>query len=248
MSEQAVFPVPPAPFTGEARTVDPGAVFDWLRQGWAIFMAHPAIWLGCALLMLVSLLAISIVPLFGQLAVNMLLPMYAAGLLHICRRQSDGADPEIADLFAGFRHNAGSLVTVGLIYTAGIFGVAAFGVLLVSGGVLGGVITGRVGGIGIALGGVMLAGILVLILSLPIIMATWFAPALIYFHDMKPVPAMKASLAAGARNWLAMSVFGIFLMVAIFFALLPLAIGMLLVLPVFSGASYASYRDIFIEA
>ncbi len=242
------FPVAPAPFTGECREVDPGAVFDWLRHGWASFMDHPAIWLGSAVLMVVMLLSISIVPLFGQLAVNMLLPMFAAGLLQICRHQAEENEPQIGDLFAGFRHNAGSLVTVGLIYTAGVFGVAALGVLLVSGGVLGGVVTGRVGGVGIALGGVMLAGLLVLILSLPVIMATWFAPALVYFHDMKPVPAMKASFAAGMKNWLAMSVFGVLLMVAMFFALLPLAIGMLLLLPVFSGAAYASYKDIFVGA
>ena len=248
MTDTTPFPIAPAPFSGESRNVDPGAVFDWLRQGWAIFMAHPAIWLGSAVLMVVMLLAISIVPLFGQLAVNMLLPMFAAGLLQICRTQSEERDPQIGDLFAGFRHNAGALVTVGLLYTAGIFGAAVIGFLLVSGGVLGGVVTGRVAGFGIALGGMMLAGLLVLLISLPIIMATWFAPALVYFHDMKPIPAMKASFAAGMKNWLAMAVFGTLLMVAMFFALLPLAIGMLLLLPVFSGAAYASYKDIFVGA
>lgn len=246
MNEAVSFPLAPAPFTGECREVDPGACFDWLRQGWNMFMAHPAIWLGCAVLMLVSLLAVSIVPLFGQLAVNMLLPMYAAGLLQICRHQSEEDEPQIADLFAGFRHNAGQLVTVGLVYTAGVFGLAFFAFLLVSGGVLGGVITGRVGGLGIAFGSVVLAGGLVFLLSVPIIMATWFAPALVYFHDMKAIPAMKASFAAGLKNWMATLVFGILLMVAMFFAMLPLAIGMLLVLPVFSGAAYASYKDIFV--
>lgn len=248
MTDNPTFPLAPAPFTGECREVDPGACFDWLRQGWTMFMEHPAIWLGCAVLMLVSLLAISIVPIFGQLAVNMLLPMYAAGLLQICRHQSDGQDPQIGDLFAGFRHNAGALVTVGLIYTAGVFGLAFLAFLLISGGVLGGAVTGRVGGFGIALGGVMLAGLLVFVLSVPVVMATWFAPALVYFHDMKAVPAMKASFAAGVRNWVAMTVFGVLMMVAMFFAMLPLTIGMLLVLPVFSGAAYASYKDIFVGA
>lgn len=56
---------------------------------------------------------------------------------------------------------------------------------------------------------------------------------------------MKASFAAGAKNWLAMCIFGIFLLVALFFAMLPVAMGLLLFLPVFSGAVYASYRDIF---
>jgi len=62
---------------------------------------------------------------------------------------------------------------------------------------------------------------------------------------MKPLDAMKASFAAGAKNWLAMCIFSIFLLVALFFAMLPVAMGLLLFLPVFSGAVYASYRDIF---
>ena len=94
----------------------------------------------------------------------------------------------------------------------------------------------------------MLAGIVVLVLSIPVIMATWFAPALVFFHDMKPAAALRASFDAGAKNWLAMTIFGIFLMVALFFALLPFLMGLLLLVPVFSGAVYASYRDIFVEA
>jgi uncharacterized membrane protein len=95
-------------------------------------------------------------------------------------------------------------------------------------------------------GVVMLAGLLVMVLSIPVIMATWFAPALVYFHQMKPVDAMKASFAAGQKNWLPMSIFGIILMVAGFFAMLPLMLGFLLLLPIFCGAVYASYRDIFV--
>lgn len=91
----------------------------------------------------------------------------------------------------------------------------------------------------------MLAGLLVMLLSVPVIMATWFAPLLVFFHDMTPLAAMKASFSAGARNWLTMVVFGVFLVVALFFAMLPLGLGLLLLLPVFSGAVYASYRDIF---
>ena len=118
--------------------------------------------------------------------------------------------------------------------------------MLVSGGVLGGVVTGKVAGFGIALGGVMLAGLLVMVLSVPIIMATWFAPALVFFHDMQPLDAMKASFAAGAKNFLPMAIFGIFLVVALFFAMLPVGMGLLLLLPVASGAVFASYRDIFV--
>ncbi|MBL8404441.1 MAG: hypothetical protein JNL16_07855 [Dechloromonas sp.] len=245
MNETPAFPMAPAPFTGDSREVDPGACFDWLRQGWAMFLVNPGIWIGTTVLLLVILMAISIVPLFGQIAAHLLVPLFGAGMFRICRRIADNNEPEIADLFAGFRHGAGDLVMVGVFFAAGIFGIAFIAFLLVSGGVLGGVVTGKVAGFGIALGGVMLAGLLVLVLSIPVIMATWYAPVLVLFHDMKPLDAMKASFTAGARNWLPMCIFGVFLVVALFFAMLPVGMGLLLLLPVFSGAVYASYRDIF---
>ena len=135
---------------------------------------------------------------------------------------------------------------VGLFFALAVFSIAFLAFLLVSGGILGGTVTGRVAGFGIAFGGVMLAGLLVLMLSIPVIMATWYAPFLVFLHDMAPLDAMKASFVAGYKNWLAMVIFGIFLVVALFFAMLPLGLGMVLLLPVFSGAVYASYRDIFV--
>ena len=248
MSETPLFPMTPAPFDGDSREVDPGACFDWLAQGWATFLAHPGIWLGCSVLVLVMLMAISIVPLFGQVAAHLLVPLFGAGMLQICKTIADDGEPQIAELFAGFRQRAGQLVMVGVFLAIGMFGIAFLAFLLISGGVLGGAISGRVGGFGIAFGGVMLAGLLVLVLSVPVVMATWFAPALVYFHGMQPLAAMKASFAAGAKNWLVMIIFGIFLVVAGFFAMLPLGLGLLLLLPVFSAAVYASYRDIFTEA
>jgi uncharacterized membrane protein len=246
MNETMEFPLAPAPFTGEAREVDPGACFDWLRQGWEMFLANPGVWIGSTVLLLVMLMSISIVPFFGQVAAHLLVPLFGAGMVQICRRLSDEKQPEISDLFAGFRHNAGQLVMVGVFFAVGIFSIAFLAFVLVSGGVLGGVVTGRVAGFGVALGGIMLAGLLVIILSVPVIMATWFAPALVFFHGMKPAAAMRASFDAGAKNWLAMAIFGTFLVVALFFAMLPLGLGLLLLLPVFSGAVYASYRDIFV--
>lgn len=248
MNESTQFPVVPMRFRGESREVDPGACFEWLRQGWTMFLANPGVWIGSTVLLLVMLMAISIVPLFGQVAAHLLAPLFGAGMVQICRHLSDGGQPEVTDLFAGFRHNTGPLVMVGVFFAAGIFGLAFIAFLLVSGGVLGGVITGRIAGLSIALGGVMLAGLVVLVLSVPVIMATWFAPALVFFHDMKPAAAMRASFDAGAKNWLVMVIFGIFLLVSLFFAMLPLGLGLLLLLPIFSGAVYASYRDIFVEA
>ncbi len=244
--ENTEFPLAPAPFLGESREVDAGACFDWLRQGWAMFLANPGIWIGASVLLLVMLMAIAIVPVFGQIAAHLLAPLFGAGMFRICHRLAREEAPEIADLFVGFRHHAGPLVMVGVYFAIGIFGIAFLAFLLISGGILGGAVTGKVAGFGFALGGMMLAGLLVIALSTPVLMATWYAPALVLLHDMKPLDAMKASFAAGAKNFLPMLIFAVFLVVALFFAMLPAFLGLMLFLPIFSGAVYASYRDIFV--
>jgi uncharacterized membrane protein len=259
MNESPVFPMAPTRFTGESREVDPGACFDWLRQGWTMFLVNPGVWIGSTLLLLIILMAISVMPffsrlaadlilpvIFGQIAVSSLMPLFGAGMVQICRDIGEERQPEIADLFSGFSRNSGQLVTVGILFAAGIFGIAFVAFLLASGGLFGGGLTGKVAGYAISFGGVMLASLLVMVLSVPVIMATWFAPALVFFHDMKPLDAMKASFAAGARNFLPMAVFSIFLVVTLFFSMLPVGMGLLLLLPVASGAVYASYRDIFV--
>ncbi|MCL2346167.1 MAG: hypothetical protein FWC58_10000 [Desulfobulbus sp.] len=245
-AESAVFPLAPAPFTGDSREVDADACFDWLQQGWLLFLANPGVWIGCTALLLVILMAIVFVDyLFGQIVITLLTPPFGAGMFQIGRQLASGGEARIADLFIGFRHNASSLLIVGAALAAGVFGLAFIAFLLVSGGFFGNAITGSVAGFRIAIGSVMLAGVLVMALSVPVLMATWFAPALVLFHDMPPVAAMRASFAAGARNWAAMTIFSIFLVIALFFATLPFGLGLLLLLPIFSGAAYASYRDLF---
>ncbi len=239
------FPMSPKAYDGASRVVDAGACFEWLRQGWAGFVDNPGVWIGATALLLVVFMGLSIIPIIGQLAGHVLLPIMGAGLLHLCKRQADGEAPEITDVFIGLKQHTGGLVMVGVIYTAGVFGIAFLAFLLVTGGVLGGVVTGKVAGFGIALGGIMLAGLLVMVLSVPVIMATWFAPALVFFHNMPPIEAMKASFDACLKNWLPFTVYSILLVVMAFFAMLPLALGFLILVPVVTGALYASYRDIF---
>jgi hypothetical protein len=209
-----------------------------------MFLVNPGIWIGVTVLLLVILMAISIVPLFGQIAAHLLVPLFGAGMFRVCRRMSSNEEPEISDLFAGFHHQAGQLVMVGVFrrrhlrhclpcLPAGQRRRARRGGHR-QGGRLRHCLRRRHARRPARPGAVRSGhhGDLV-------------RPGAGLFHDMKPLDAMKASFAAGAKNWLAMCIFGIFLVVALFFAMLPVAMGLLLFLPVFSGAVYASYRDIF---
>lgn len=240
------FPIAAPEFTGDSRTVDAGSGFDWLRQGWALFMAQPAQWLVMSLLMMVMMLGISIVPLIGALAANLLTPVFLAGMQHASRRVLNGEKPEASDLFAGFSTQTGNLVTVGFFYMLGAFCIFLVGLAVGGGGVVGGLMAGSVLGAGVAFGGMALAMILSVLLSVPLFMAMWFAPALVFFNQMSPINALKASFNACAKNTLPFLVYGLIVLVLAFFAALPLLLGFLVLLPVIAGSVYVSYRDIFL--
>lgn len=244
------FPLSPVSFSGRARVAPPDSAFNWLRQGWACFAANPGLWLAISVLLLVIFFGLQIVPVIGTLAANLMMPTLTAGMLHAVRRQVDEGRFEIGDLFAGFRHNTGPLIVVGALYMGGWLIIALLVMVLIGGSVAGGIVFGAAGqpamGAGIGFGGMFVAGVLTLLLGAPLLMAVAFAPALVYFNDMAPMAALKASFDACLRNWLVMTIFGLALLVLCFFAALPMGLGFLVLLPVLYGALYASYKDIFL--
>ena len=240
------FPIPAPAFNGNSRVVGAGSVFEWLKQGWALFVINPGLWIAMTIVLLVVVFGLQVVPLIGSLAANLLTPLLGAGMLLACQKLSNGETPEIVDLFAGFKQKTSNLVMLGVLYMAAMLiifvVVAAFG----GGSLIGGLMMGRPAGIGLAFGGMMFAMLLSLVLSIPLLMAVWFAPALVFFNNMPPVDALKASFNACLKNMLPFLLYGLITLVLAFFAALPVGLGFLVFIPVFVGSVYASYRDIFV--
>ena len=242
----ASFPIPAPAFNGNSRVVPPGNAFDWLRQGWALFAANPGLWIGLAIVLLVIVLGVQIVPLVGTLAAHLLMPVLGAGLLLVCRKIDEGESVRIDDLFAGFKQNAGPLVMVGVLYMLAMFAIVVIVVVVGGGSVAGGLLSAQPAGLGVIFGGLMLSLLLSLALSVPVVMAVWFAPALVFFNNMQPVEALKASFEACMKNVLAFLVYGLIVLVLASFAALPVGLGFLVLIPVLAGSVYAAYRDVFV--
>ena len=242
----ASFPIPAPAFNGNSRVVPPGNAFDWLRQGWALFAANPGLWIGLTIVLLVIVLGVQIVPLVGTLAAHLLMPVLGAGLLLVCRKIDEGESVQIDDLFAGFKQNAGPLVMVGVLYMVAMFAIVVIVVVVGGGSVAGGLLSAQPEGLGVIFGGLMLSLLLSLALSVPVVMAVWFAPALVFFNHMQPVEALKASFEACMKNVLAFLVYGLIVLVLAFFAALPVGLGFLVLIPVLAGSVYAAYRDVFV--
>jgi uncharacterized membrane protein len=76
-------------------------------------------------------------------------------------------------------------------------------------------------------------------------MATQFAPMLVIFGKMMPVPAMKTSLRAFLRNIVPLTVYGAMLLPFALLASLPMMLGWLVLMPIVIASMYATYRDLF---
>jgi uncharacterized membrane protein len=229
----------------EGRTVAAGRGWDWIVDAFALFRRQPGMWILIVLLAGILFIAISIVPVLGSLASALLFPVFAGGVMLGCRDLDQGGPLEIAHLFAGFKDKAGNLVMVGVFNLVG-WVIIAFAVAAVAGGgVLMGVMRGGIEGAGLSIASMLIAALLVAALSVPLYMATWFAPALIVLGDLAPVAAVKVSFFACLRNWIPFLVYSVVLLLACVVAAIPAGLGFLVLIPVLAASVYTAYRDIF---
>jgi len=238
----------------EPRAVDAGRGATWWGEGWRLFTPAVGVWLLTMLILIVLNLVGSLVPVVGTLAMQVLYPVFAGGLMLGCRAVDRGNPLTLAHLFAGFNQRTGSLVVVGLIYTGlgvlitlivagmmvALFGVAIFGMLT-------GAVDPAQTGIALdsAVVAVLLGVLFFLLLLLPLIMAVWFAPALVMLGGLSPGAAMTASFRGCLRNvvpFLVYSLIGIGLAVV---ASIPFGLGWFVLGPVTIATVYTSYCDIF---
>ncbi|MGH8726556.1 MAG: BPSS1780 family membrane protein [Burkholderiales bacterium] len=220
--------------------------FRWINEGFALFKKNPIIWVALTLILFCVGLALSAIGVVGQLLFYLLSPVFLAGLIEGCRALSAGGELEIAHLFAGFRKNPVPLVTLGGIYAIGQ--VLIMGAMLFAGGeemyslfetsaeeldpqrVM----------------EVLLLPLLVgAALSVPFMMALWFAPILVYLGEQSPLNSVAASFYACLTNFVPFLVYGAILLVLAFIAAIPFMLGFLVLIPVIVTSVYESYLDIF---
>jgi uncharacterized membrane protein len=98
-------------------------------------------------------------------------------------------------------------------------------------------------------GSVLLAiciGLLVfLLLYLPLVMAIWFAPALVVLRGVEPLEAMRLSFNGCMRNIVPFLLYGVVGVGLSIVATIPLLLGWLVLGPVTIASLYTSYCDIY---
>ena len=239
----------------------------WLRDAYRMVSRARLPWLLLLFLYYLVLGLVDFVPLIGQIAAPILKPVFAVGFLAAAWSQERGGTPEPKQLFQGFRSNLWALIPLGIVLVVGIT-LAVLGTALVDDGKLLDVLSGK-SKFDDALfgdGRVQYAMLFAAALALPVMLALWFAPALVVFQDCSAPAALRASLLAALANWQPIAVYG--LLVFLFGGVVPgivtatialiapaslaFTIALVLLLPylflfiaTLHVSDYVSYRDIF---
>ena len=252
----------------QALTLPSRRGWRWLAEGFAIFRRNQ-LKLSLAVLGYWILMAlINSVPLIGQLAATLLIPAFSVSLMNACRLLEQGSVLPPQLLFSGFQQNLRALLMLGVVYigvSVAILGIVA----VVDGGVLFRLVVLAQTPDEKTLTGdpVMLAGQLALLLFTPLMMAYWYAPVLVAWHQLSVGKALFFSFVACRRNWRAFLVYS--LAIVLVGALGPgLLVGLLsavfaggtqlvsvvltslivlVLLPTLYASFYVSYRDVFVS-
>ena len=233
----------------EIRQVDAKQGIQWLLSGFYIFRRAPLSWvLVCGALFLIFIFAV-LIPFVGNLIFTLVYPALLGGIMLGCRDLEEGKSFGISHLFSGLENYLAALITVGGIYVTGL--ILVFGLAATIGGqqMTDMLFYGKRGNESEMMGVMssMLTSFLILLtLSLPLTMASFFAPMLVVFHKFPPIIAMQHSLFACLRNIIPFSVYFIVLTLAIVLAALPYGAGLIILIPTIYASMYVCYKDIFL--
>ena len=233
------------------RGLEAGAGWQWIVEGWNLFLRAPLMWIVALIIIFVIAAAVSLVPIIGQIVFQLIQGVIAGGLMVACRALEKGGEFELEHLFAGFSKRFVPLLLVGVIVLVGWIVIFLVFLAFVGVGLLGAFMTGdpelAISSGAVSLGSIMLGTLVMLALMVPLLAAYWFAPALVMMHDVKPMAAMKASFFACFKNFVPFLVYGLVMGVAAIVAVIPFGLGFLVWFPVAIASTYAAYRQIFTD-
>jgi uncharacterized membrane protein len=247
-------PTPGAPSPRDGWAVPAGHGTGWWQSAWRLFVTDPVAWLVITIVYIVIMMVLSVIPFLGQIAVSLLHPVFAGGIILGCRAQDRGDKLSVQHLFAGFNEKLGPLIVVALLNLAGWFVVGCVTLAVALAALGGGFVAAMVSGDAMQMGVTMLstmgltALLVVLVgvlLAVPLLMAFWFAPALVVLRGDEPFAAMKTSFRACMRNIPPFLVYGLLGILFAILATIPLGLGFIVLIPVGMATVYTSYKEIF---
>jgi uncharacterized membrane protein len=226
-------PLPPA------RAVPMANALQWFQAGLQLVLRAPGAWLMIGALYFLFLILLELLPVIGPVLRCALASVIEGGMLLACMRLEATNRLAVGDALAGFRRAFQPLLMLGLISLMTLIAGALAGTAVEGASAFRRVIFGE--NVPIALGTIVTIDIASILAGLPLA----FATALIVFHGMTPVAAVKESVRAVFRNLPALLTASAINFVLIWIALTLLGFLFIALLPWLVATSYAAYKDVF---
>lgn len=223
--------------------------YRWVAEGFRLYRKNPLLLSAAFGVLFGIVMALNLIPIVGASLSELASPLMVAGFMAAYRVLDEGNELELPNFLAGVTGHAIPLMAVGAVQLLGALVIGK--IMLTMGFDPQAVMTAaQTEKDPVAMQAILnqalpaiFAGML---LFTPLIMATWFAPALILFGGARPATALGVSLRAVAKNWAAMLVNSLTLVLLLFLSLLvPMMLGLLIAMPILFGSLYAAYQAIF---
>lgn len=228
----------------------------WLSESFNLFSKNPSIWIVMLIIYIGIGFILTNVP-FLVLLPTLLTPVFNAGFIYAAKAVDNGAMLEIDHLFAGFKLCLRNLFRLGMIYflvNLIIIALVSISIGLIIDESTLSLLTAQTNRQEIEkllienptlLTGILKAFLLGMFLSIPLMMASWFAPSLVLFDKLRPLAAMSLSLKACNKNIFVFIVYLLIITGLILLALIPFGLGLLVIIPVIFIGQYCSYKMMF---
>lgn len=224
--------------------------WQWLLSGFWLFKQSWLSWVVMMVMYFAVMLFVNIVPMLGMLLFLLIHPILMGGFMLACRDNEQGYPVQVMHLFAGLERHTIPLLQLGLLNLAGII---AAGIMIAVLAIMFGAthslfVVMSVDGLNTItnLGqSVLLILGLMFFLLLPLILAFFYAPALVVFHDFSPWLAVRTSFMACVRNNIPLLLYGLAYMGFAILGSSLLFVGLLVVVPSLLISTYMSYKAVF---
>ncbi|KUE79506.1 BPSS1780 family membrane protein [Aeromonas schubertii] len=226
-----------------------GRGWYWTRHGFDLFNRGRGVSVAMVLCWLVAGVLLESLP-AGGLISNLLYMVWMAGWMVAAHHAQVRQQIDFGDLFAGFRRQLTPLVLGGLVMSTLVLLIVQLVMTLLSHW-----------GVADLLGqdpatlaatpeearAVLLAMLAGLVLVVPVLMAVTFAPALIFFHRVPVLLALRLSFLGCLRNMWPFLTWSVLAFLLLLLGGMLLLVGLLVVMPALNYSIYVAYRDIYLS-
>ncbi|WP_227430198.1 BPSS1780 family membrane protein [Psychrobacter sp. I-STPA6b] len=239
----------------EPRSCRAGVGVSWLGEAFEMYKNNFLLWTCMGLALFLIMIIASFIPIIGGF-IGYIMLIFIGGMMQGCAAQARGDKLHFEHLFSGFKTHFEPLLILSLLYFAGTMVVMVIAIILV-------VIFALMMGFSFdmlvnsmseaeqSVTFILVILFLMLVITalmLPLMMAIWFAPALIVLHGLDAITAMKKSVKGCLKNMLPFLLYSLILLVIFpIGVLITFGFGMLVVFPLFMISYYTSYRDVWTD-